>query len=310
MNQSNINSHRAIRESIQKIAGYGTSKTPYSTSDGAQQLFGYVTAVHEEKGAIVSVDIREFVEFDGNDSDKGLHIGVLLTAIQDNVTGMVIVPKIHSTVGFMCDTKSQMEYVNLVSHVDVIKAVSHETVQVGVIELEEYKSDDPDSPDIDELQPTKLEAITHYTKDLISNAVTDGENASQINLGAERAEISIQEGKSVISATKDTVEIKRDSSKGTFTSDAITLEKGKKVVVKQDAVYLGDTGNTDVGVLGTELANILSEMLGYISKIVTTTQLGPQPPANIASFISLKAKIDGFKAAQSGFLTNKVKLQK
>jgi hypothetical protein len=51
-------------------------------------------------------------------------------------------------------------------------------------------------------------------------------------------------------------------------------------------------------------------MLNYASQIKTTTQLGPQPPLNLASFIALKAKISAWKGAHSGFLTQKVQVQK
>ena len=85
---------------------------------------------------------------------------------------------------------------------------------------------------------------------------------------------------------------------------------GSKVKVEDGTVYLGSDSGTDDAVLGGQLADILMDIVGYISQIKTTTQLGPQPPLNMAQFIALKSKINSFKSSHSGFLTKKVQVQK
>jgi hypothetical protein len=102
-----------------------------------------------------------------------------------------------------------------------------------------------------------------------------------------------------------------DNSRQTIDSKHIEMQHGNsKVLIKQDGVYLGGDDDTDDAVLGVELANILSELMGYLGQMMTSTMMGPQPPANISSLISLKAKIDSFKSSHSGFLTQKVQIKK
>lgn len=42
--------------------------------------------------------------------------------------------------------------------------------------------------------------------------------------------------------------------------------------------------------------------------MMTPTMMGPQPPANVAQFISLQAKVQSYKAATSGILSKTVKV--
>ena len=99
-------------------------------------------------------------------------------------------------------------------------------------------------------------------------------------------------------------------------SDGETSITNKSTLIKidstpgQETVYLGSDSDVDVAVLGNELADVLLDMLGALSQMMTTTLIGPQPPINLASFIQLKTKIQTFKSMTAGFLTSKVKIQR
>ena len=110
---------------------------------------------------------------------------------------------------------------------------------------------------------------------------------------------------------QEKIHLKHNKAETILDEEQHTSQFGNsKVKIEDGTVYVGSDSGTDDAVLGVELANILSEMLGYIGQIMTPTMMGPQPPANVASFISLKEKIDSFKSAHSGFLTKKVQIQK
>lgn len=309
MKHNNVNSHQSIRDAIQKIALYGVQNNKRGSINGTEKISGYVAKIHTEGDLAGTVDVQEFVDA-GPDSENGYHVGVFLTAIQNNISGLLVIPKLYSEVIITKDVGSQVEYVIMTSHVDVLQLVSHDNAKIGVVELEEYDPDDPESPDIDELQPTDSSATTEYTKESASTYVKNSEHTVKIEAVPDRIYMDSDNASTSMEINPEHALLQHDSSSVTLDDNQVAVIHGKKMVVKDDAVYLGDTSNVDDGVLGVELANILSEMLGYIGQIMTTTQLGPQPPVNIASFISLKAKIEAFKASHSGFLTSKVKLQK
>lgn len=310
MNKNNINSHQTIRDAIQKIALHGIQNKNKGTINGTEKISGYVAKIHTEGDLAGTIDVQEFVDTDSSNPDNGYHIGVLLTAIQNNMSGLLVVPKLYSEVIITKDVGSQTEYVIMTSHVDVLQLISHDHTKVGVVELEEYNPDDPESPDIDELSPTDSSATTEYTKESANTYVKNSDHTAKIEVAPDRIYMDSDNASTNLEITPEHALLQHDSSSVVLDDNQVEIVHGKKVVVNDDAVYLGDTSNVDDGVLGVELANILSEMLGYIGQITTTTQLGPQPPINVASFISLKAKIEAFKASHSGFLTKKVKLQK
>ena len=73
-------------------------------------------------------------------------------------------------------------------------------------------------------------------------------------------------------------------------------------------MYLGSGSAKEPGVLGNQLATLLVDWLGTLSQMMTPTMMGPQPPANLAKFVSLQAKVNSYKASISGFLSKTVKI--
>ena len=82
----------------------------------------------------------------------------------------------------------------------------------------------------------------------------------------------------------------------------------KEIVIKSDGVYVGSGSASEPAVLGNQLATLLVEWLGALSSMMTPTMMGPQPPVNVAQFVSLQAKVNSYKAATSGILSKTVKI--
>lgn len=118
------------------------------------------------------------------------------------------------------------------------------------------------------------------------------------------------EGETTFKANKEEVLIKRDDSSQSMKKGETVIKVGSEIVkVSSDGVFLGADSGTSHAVLGEELADILADICDMISQIKTTTQLGPQPPLNLAQFIATKAKIQAWKGALSGFISKKVNVQ-
>ena len=190
---------------------------------------------------------------------------------------------------------------------------SHETITVGVTEREEFDESDENSPDIQDLEETGVFSKTTYLKDSITTEVQGEDDANHTKhvIDSEKVETVIGDDKSSMMMDQEQIHLKHNKAETILDEEQHLSQFGNsKVKIEDGTVYLGSDSGTDDAVLGVELATILSELVGYIGQIMTPTMMGPQPPANMASFISLKAKIDSFKSAHSGFLTKKVQVQK
>lgn len=316
--RSDLRSNQIIREAIQKIALRGLVDPSTNTVHNTGRTTGYVCKIHsdEDDELFGTVDVQEYVNmaFQSTDEMKvGYHEGVLLSALQNNSKGMVIIPKLYSEVTIVADPVTNTEYVSMFSHVDVIQLDSHDTITVGVREREEFDESDEESPDIDELEETGVYTRTTYQKNSIVSEVQDkdGKNKSRQIMDGSQIQSVVGDNESSATVGHDKVNLKHDKSEVTVDSGEATIKSGgSKVKVTDGTVYLGSDSGTDDAVLGGQLADILMNILNYISQIKTSTQLGPQPPLNVAAFIALKSQINSFKASHSGFLTNKVLVQK
>lgn len=311
-----ISNNVTIREAIKKIAWRNMMNRDTGAINGTGKITGYVAKINTDGELAGTIDVQEYdmspIE-SGEEVKIGYHEGVLLGAIQDNSKGYVIVPKMYSEVIVSQDPETGAEYVSMFSHVDMIQLDSHESIVVEVKEREEYKESDEDAPDVDELEETGVMSKTIYLKDSITSEVHNekSSHASTIKLSGDKYSVSIDDGNTTFEMDKDKIHMKRDSAETTIKSDKIEEKVGGSSVTVQDGtVYVGSTSGTDNAVLGKELASILSDFLGYMGQMMTTTMLGPQPPINMASFIALKAKVDAYKGSESGFLTKKVMIQK
>lgn len=317
-------SNEMIREAIRSIALKGVVNRQTGAVRGTSKVTGYVAKIHDDESDELfgTIDVQEYADWSVAESDDakiGYHEGVLLTAIQKDNQGYIIIPKLYSDVLVSRDPETNNEYVTMFSHVDLIQLDSHERIMVGVREREEYKPDDENAPDIHELELTGIQTTTEYTKDVAKTVAITDENAEHVatqvigNDPDDGLEIKHDvSGKSTATMTEDEIVLEHDKAKATLDGSQAKMEMGKSsVVVNDGTVYVGSENGTDDAVLGQQLATILSDLVGYLGQMMTPTMMGPQPPANVlASFTALKAKIQSFASSHSGFLTKKVQIQK
>lgn len=316
--RTGIDSNQSIRESIERIAHHKLMDSK-NTIKGTRKITGYVAKINTDGELAGTIDVQEYLNDVGtalpNDDGVrlGYHQGVYLSSLQDNSNGFLIVPKLYSDVVIFSDPASRREYVVMVSHVDVIRLDAHDTITVGVREREAYDEGDENGKTVEELDDTGVFSQTSYTKNSVMTEVQgeDDANHSSLLIDGEKIEAVAGDDKSSLKVSQEQVHIKHDKAETVLDDKQHLSQFGNSLVkIENGTVFVGSDNNTDDAVLGVELADILSELLGYIGQIMTTTMMGPQPPLNIASFISLKAKIEAYKAGHTGFLTSKVQIQK
>lgn len=316
--RTGIDSNQSIRESIEQIAHHKLMDSK-NIIKGTRKITGYVVKINTDGELAGTIDVQEYLNDVGtalpNDDGVrlGYHQGVYLSSLQDNSNGFLIVPKLYSDVVIFSDPASRREYVVMFSHVDVIRLDSHDTITVGVREREAYDEGDENGKTVEELDDTGVFSQTSYTKNSVVTEVQDEDDAnhSSLLIDGEKIEAVAGDDKSSLKVSQEQVHIKHDKAETVLDDKQHLSQFGNSLVkIENGTVFVGSDNNTDDAVLGVELADILSELLGYIGQIMTTTMMGPQPPLNIASFISLKAKIEAYKAGHTGFLTSKVQIQK
>lgn len=312
-----LSSNQTIREAIQKIAWKGMVNRDTGAIKGTAKVTGYVAKINTDGDLAGTIDVQEYVTLAVEETEEtkmGYHEGVLLSAIQDNSKGYVIVPKMYSEVIVSQDPDTGQEYVSMFSHVDMIQMDSHESITIEVKEREEFDESDEEAPDVDELEETGVMSKTTYLKDSIVTEVHKEKDThiSKTTLTGESVITTVDDEQTSFEMDKDKIHFKRENAETTIKTDKIEEKVGSSSVTIEDGkVHLGSTSGTDNAVLGKELATILSDLCGFLGQMMTPTMMGPQPPANMmGNFISLKAKIDAYKASQSGFLTQKVMVQK
>lgn len=310
-----LSSNQVIRDAIRKIAWHGLIN-PDGVLKDTGKVTGYVAKIHTDGELAGTVDVQEYYSLsmeETEDKKIGYHEGVYLSALQNNSKGLLIIPKLYSEVTISIDPETKTEYVSMFSHVDVIQLDSHDTITVGVTEREEFNESDENSPDIQDLEETGVFSKTTYVKDSITTEVQGEDDANHTKhlMDSEKVETIVGDDKSSMMMDQEQIHLKHNKAETILDEDQHLSQFGSsKVKIEDGTVYLGSDSGTDDAVLGVELATILSELVGYLGQIMTPTMMGPQPPANMASFISLKAKIDAFKSSHSGFLTKKVQVQK
>lgn len=312
-----------IRRAIQRIAQQAQLNAVRrdTTFSEISRVTGYVAKIHDDPNDELfgTIDVQEFntpgfVQED-NGVQYGYHEGVLLSALEKDREGYLIVPKLYSEVMLGTDPESGIEYVTMFSHVDLIQLDSHDKITVGVREREPFDMEDEDSDDISELKLTGQQTNTTYTKDAITSAVQidkDGTIAVSQKMNSDGLVQTVGDRDSVLTMTEDGVTIEHDKAKAILDDSQARMEMGNSsVTVNNGTVYVGNTSGVDDAVLGQQLASILSDLVGYLGQMMTPTMMGPQAPANVlANFIALKTKIQTFATSHSGFLTQKVQLQK
>lgn len=268
-----------IREAIRAIALKGVVNSQTGAVRGTSKVTGYVAKIHSDESDELfgTIDVQEYADWsiaESDDAKIGYHEGVLLTAIQKDNQGYIIIPKLYSDVLVSKDPETNNEYVTMFSHVDLIQLDSHEKIMVGVREREEYKPDDEDAPDIHELELTGIQTTTEYTKDLAKTIAVTDENAEHVatqvigNDPDDGLEIKHDvSGKSTSTMTEDDIVLEHDKANVTLDGSQAKMEMGKSAVIAEDGtVYVGSKSGTDDAVLGQQLATILSDLVGYLGQ--------------------------------------------
>lgn len=298
---SNLRANEVIYEAIRQIAFHKLVNPRTNVVKNTNKISGYVVKVHTDPGDELcgTVDVQEYLsdlsekQSLDNDIAVGLHEGVYLSAIQNNENGLVIIPYLYSDVVITTDPETLREYVIQYSNADTVQIDAHNKVVIGVTETKEFEENE-DSPDVDELEKTGLYARTTYTPTSALMEVAKGESDAD---------------KSNIEVTADQIVAKHEKSQLLLDAQQLLAKyDAKEIVIKSDGVYVGKGGASEPAVLGNQLATLLVDWLGALSQMMTPTMMGPQPPANVAQFVSLQAKVNSYKAAISGFLSKTVKI--
>lgn len=309
-----------IKRAIQRIALQGKVNHSTGVWNDSVRVTGYVSKIHDQEDDKLcgTIDVQEFdtqsFVQEENGVSLGLHEGVYLSALQNNKEGYLIVPKLYSEVTIAMDPQSRTEYVVMFSHVDLIQLDSHEQISVGVREREPFDENE-DGDDIDELKLTGIKTNTTYTKDSISTTVIcdkDAEKTVSQVMDKSGLTQAVDKDKSKFTMTDSEIIAEHDRSILTLDDSQSRIEHGSSSVTVEDGtVYVGNKTGVDDAVLGQQLASLLSELVGYLGQMMTPTSMGPQPPSNVmGQFISLQSRIQSLAASHSGFLTQRVQIQK
>lgn len=334
-NISELSANETIYDAIRQIAFHKLVNPRTNVMKNTSRISGFVIKFHDDPNDELfgTVDVQEYNL--GSEANRqavedglpvGLHEGVYLSALQNNENGMVTIPFLYSDVVIATDPETLKEYVVQYSHADTVQVDAHNKVVVGVTETEEYQ-DTEDSPDVDELEPTGVHAHTTYTPVSALTIVGKSDKAeeqSSLEVTAEKIEAVRDRGKTVMDAQQihsqfdekasatlnaDKSEVKYDKAQLVMDAQQLLAKyDAKEIVIKSDGVYVGSGSATEPAVLGNQLASLLAEWLGALSSMMTTTMMGPQPPINVAQFVSLQAKVNSYQAAVSGFLSKNVKI--
>lgn len=260
--QGEINKYSGeIKRAINQIARQGMSG-PNGTPMGTEKIIGYVCAINTEGDLIGTVDVQEY---NNNDDDltfpgAGHHKGVLLSAIQNNQEGYLIVPQLFSEVVIVKNPYDGQEYVIMYSHAKKMQFLTHSTktdddgeIQIGVTEVEDFvETDDGLDKDFNELEPTKNKTLTKYTSKNIYTQITspDDEEGFQEETTFEDRMITV--GDTKISFDGECFSI--------ITKKAISFKVGENTTIEQVdgkvTITVGDTKITeDQGSVSIETKN-------------------------------------------------------
>jgi len=228
---------------------------------GTRKITGYVAKIHEDGELKGTIDVQEFNDAYDEDVQEmrgaGYHEGVRLCATKINGCGFLIVPLMFSEVVITQNPSNQEEYVIGFSHAKTIQMTSHESIQIGAIEHEDFnETDDGLEKDFDELEETGKKAVTDYTTESIRDEVSiDGEGFIEEKT-SEKKTITVGdttitiEGLKVTIETSDTVTIKADKANIDVNESEIKTNssniEGNSVTIKGNNVEITG-GNLKVG---------------------------------------------------------------
>lgn len=224
-----------VRRAIGQLARQGMTGSDGAVR-GTKKIFGYVCAIHEDGDLAGTVDVQEF-NYEPDEYSvmgTGHHEGVLLSAIQDNPDGFLIVPMLYSEVVIVQNPTDGCEYVTMYSHAKKIqlKACSldgeeEENIEISVTEKEKFvETDDGLDKDVNELEPTKNKTSTTYSSTTITDHITspDDEEGFKQEKTVEHKIITVGDTTITIDGENVTIE----------TSKQVSFKVGGTEIVKED----------------------------------------------------------------------------
>lgn len=234
---------------------------------GTKKIIGYVCAIHEEGDLAGTIDVQEF-NYEPDEypiMGTGHHEGVLLSAIQDNSNGVLIVPMLYSEVVIVQNPTDGQEYVIMYSHAKRIQMLAHSlegeddgVIEIGVTETEKLvETDDGLDKDYYELEPTKNKTNTKYTCTTITDQIIspDDEEGFKEEKTVEHKIITVGDTKITIDGENVMIET---SGKVSFQVGGTTItEEDGSVNIKTDKAKIETSSceikGSDVKVDGTSV---------------------------------------------------------
>lgn len=214
-----------------------------------------------------TIDVQEF-NYEPDEypiMGTGHHEGVLLSAIQDNSDGVLIVPMLYSEVVIVQNPTDGQEYVIMYSHAKRIQMLAHSlegeddgVIEIGVTETEKLvETDDGLDKDYYELEPTKNKTNTKYTCTTITDQIIspDDEEGFKEEKTVEHKIITVGDTKITIDGENVMIET---SGKVSFQVGGTTItEEDGSVNIKTDKAKIETSSceikGSDVKVDGTSV---------------------------------------------------------
>lgn len=273
--QGEINKYAGeIGRSINSIAK-GGMVNPSGTPIGTEKIIGYVCNIHTEGDLVGTIDVQEY---NCNDDDltfpgSGHHEGVLLSAIQNNQQGFLIVPQLFSEVVIIKNPYDGQEYVLMYSHAKKINLTtqtlegeddsgneesSKNGITIGVTEVEKFKETDSGlEKDFNELEPTKNQSKTQYTSKSITHNISspDDEKGFLEETTVERKILTVKDTKITIEGEKVIIETSKEISFKIGNTE-ISNEDGKVTIKTNEYKIEAQTDEikgTDIKIDGTNV---------------------------------------------------------
>lgn len=279
--------NNAIKEAIEFLA-LGSAKARIDNSSvqmgGAgtsRMISGWVSKIHIDpsdseydtyKGTI---DVTEF--YDEKFTEEPItYKGVSLSSDLKDDGGFVIIPLMYSDVSILIDSGTAKKYVVDYSHASVVQVESRERVKVGVSQTEDIDIDDDDSPDYDKLEKTGNDSYTEYTASKIVT-VLKSKDGNLYKKEIDENGYSEEVDESRVTVNKDGVSVK-------------VADTG--IDINKDTVTIGSRGKKNPAIKGTEMAQLMKDVLIECASLATPTLMGTMPPINFQNFTQLITRID------------------
>lgn len=267
--QGEINKYAGeIGRSITALARRGIVNAQ-GVAKGTEKIIGYVCAIHEDGDLAGTIDVQEY-NCDDNDMTfhgAGHHEGVLLSAIQNNQTGYLIVPQLFSEVVIIKNPYDGQEYVLMYSHAKRMNLFTQTSegedeenngITIGVTEVEKFEETDQGlAKDFNELEPTKNQSSSKYTSKSITHQVIspDDEEGFKEKTTFENKTLTVKDTTITIDGEKIIIETTKEVSFKIGKTE-ITNEDGK-VTIKTNEYKIeaqtNETKATDIKIDGTNV---------------------------------------------------------